>query len=143
MARVTDPQRSTGSGAAASPGPDDGSATLLVVIWSAVLVVLGVAALALITALAARTQVAAAADLGALAGATAVLDGETEACRRAGSVVRANGADLVSCHLDGDEVRVEVLLTTARATRWVWPGRLPGLRARAHAALRPGAESVP
>lgn len=72
-----------------------------------------------------REQAETAADLGALAGAASMLQGSEEACGRAGAIVRANRATLVSCRADGLDVLVE-----AQTPSW-------GGSARAHARAGP------
>jgi secretion/DNA translocation related TadE-like protein len=84
--------------------PDRGGATVLVVAMAGLLmfVMTGLAAAGgLVTA---QRRAQAAADLAALAGASALDD----ACDRAGEVAAANAAALEACRLDGDEVTVEV-----------------------------------
>jgi secretion/DNA translocation related TadE-like protein len=116
-----------------------GAATVLAIgLSSVLLVVLGVASV-VADLLAARQRAAAAADLGALAGAPAVLRGEVEACDAAALVVRANGGALRACAVDGEDVRVVV--SVRPRGRWVtWLGDLlggvPEPTVRAHAGLR-------
>jgi len=52
-------------------------------------------------------RAASAADLSALAGATAIQQGES-GCVVAGQLARANGTQLTDCHPDGDLLTVEV-----------------------------------
>ncbi len=56
----------------------------------------------------AREQAETAADLGALAGAAAMLGGAAAACERAGTVVVANRSTVVSCTADGLDLLLEV-----------------------------------
>lgn len=90
------------------PGPGDrGSGTVLVlgIVGAAIVVATVLAALA--TAQGARGRAQTAADLGALAAATALRHGE-DACEVAADAVRRNGADLVECLRQEDGVvRVE------------------------------------
>jgi secretion/DNA translocation related TadE-like protein len=58
----------------------------------------------------ARARAETAADLGALAGAAVVLNGERAACEAAARVVVANGGTVGSCALQGADVRVVVTL---------------------------------
>lgn len=83
----------------------------------------------------ARQRAEAAADLGALAGATAVLSGERAACRAAARVVAANGGTLDSCLLQGADVLVVTVLEV----------RIGPVRDRAQARARAGpiAEQTP
>ena len=129
---MTDRRR---GGRSPSVGTEQGSATLLAALWILVLVLVAAAGIVLATALAARTRVDTAADLGALAGASAVLEGPQAACARARRVVSANGASLVSCVVQGAQVRVEVTARAPRPATWLLPGRAAPLRARAHAEL--------
>jgi secretion/DNA translocation related TadE-like protein len=121
------------------PRGDAGAAAVLALGLSAVLLMVLLVASVVADLLAARQRAAAAADLGALAGAPAVLRGEAEACAAAAFVVRANGGVLRECAIDGSDVRVVV---SARPRgRWVtWLGDLlggvPEPTVRAHAGLR-------
>lgn len=119
----------------ADANADAGAASLLVAVWMAVFACMGAAALALSGAMAARSAAAAAADLGALAGATAALEGAHAVCVRAASTVRANGALLTSCRIDGTEVWVETSVLTSVAVQRLLAGRLPSVSARSHAEL--------
>ncbi|MCU0283612.1 MAG: hypothetical protein MUD13_06895 [Candidatus Nanopelagicales bacterium] len=125
---------------ALSMADERGAATVLVALWAVVLTVLALTGVVLTSMLATRATVAAAADLGALAGASGVLEAADEPCRRAARVARENGAQLVGCTVSGAQVRVEVAAAAPRALDWLLPGRSGVLRARAHAELvpRPG-----
>ena len=119
---------------------DAGSATLWIALAGCAIVMLGLAAAALGTAVVARHRAQAAADLGALAGARYVIAGEPAACARASAVVVANGGRVVACHGHGLDlvveaaVRIDVLglsgtvHAAARAgpVEAVGPGPLPG-----------------
>lgn len=113
-------------------GSAEGFVTLavtgLVVVLAAVTVLLaGIGTVAL-----ARHRAATAADLGALAAATRAVRGEDEACAAAGAVVRAHGAVLSSCRLQGWDAHVVATVRPAgQLGRW-------GL-ARARARAGPGA----
>ena len=85
---------------------DAGVATVFVCLTCALLLVFTGIGLHLGAATVARHRAEAAADLGALAGAAAVLTGSP--CDRAGELVRQNAADLVSCTQEGLDVRVRV-----------------------------------
>jgi secretion/DNA translocation related TadE-like protein len=115
--------------------PAEGSASLLVAIWVVVLTSVAAVGFVLSSALAVRAKAQAAADLGALAGATAVLEDETYACARAGSIVAANGARLVRCAIAGASMRIEVSVPAPAAVEWLIPTRAGPMRARAHAEL--------
>jgi secretion/DNA translocation related TadE-like protein len=118
------------------PGtPERGSASVAVALWIVVLVLLGAAGAVLASVLAARTAVTAAADLGALAGASTSLDGEAAACQRAALVVTANEASLRSCRVAGAEVWVEAEGPAPAAVAWLLDGQSGSLVSRAHAEL--------
>jgi secretion/DNA translocation related TadE-like protein len=132
---VTDSPRAGRIGRVGRSRSDQGSASLAVALWIVVLVLLGAAGAVLGSVLAARADVTAAADLGALAGASAALDGETAACRRAAIVVDANGASLRSCRSTGAEVWVVAEGPAPAAVAWLLDGRSGSLVSRAHAEL--------
>ncbi|MFF2620696.1 Rv3654c family TadE-like protein [Oerskovia jenensis] len=112
---------------------DRGSGTVLALGLIAVVLVLGLALAALASAQGARGRAQAAADLAALAAATA-LQGGGEACRTAQETAERNGAVVVACDEQGDGVvRVDV---TREATGWV------GLLGTARAAARAGPASA-
>ena len=114
---------------------DAGSASLLVAFWIVVFVMLAGVGIVLTSVLATRAKVAAAADLAALAGASATLELPDRACARAGEIAARNGAALSECHVAGTEVWVSVTASAPSGVRWLFPGRDPTLAARAHAAL--------
>ena len=106
-----------------------GAATVLTVAMLGVLLLTG-AALAVVGAIVvAHRQAEAAADLAALAGATAIADRTgADACTAASAVATANAASLRSCQVDGEEVLVQVAVSGPR-----WLGQDEDLRARARA----------
>lgn len=108
------------------PRGDRGAASLLAVSCLGLLLLLG-AALSVVGAMvAAHRQAQAAADLAALAGATAVVGGDP--CGEAAAVAEGNGGSVTSCVVDGYDVVVEVVVP---GPRWLGaPGDLTG-RARA------------
>lgn len=108
---------------------DRGAASLLILGVGLVLVAAGLAGAAVGAARVGRHQARTAADLGALAGAARVIEGEQVACELAGRFVAANGGWLTSCRVDGFDLVVGVEVT-------VTP--LPGLARRASAAARAG-----
>ncbi|MEV4507568.1 Rv3654c family TadE-like protein [Dactylosporangium sp. NPDC049525] len=85
-----------------------GSISLLMVAIGIVFVVALVAGIGLGGVRVARHRAQNAADAGALAGAVWAVDGPPAACAVAGRVVSANDARLVSCSVDGLDVRVTV-----------------------------------
>jgi secretion/DNA translocation related TadE-like protein len=104
-----------------------GSATVLVVAFAGVLMLLG-AALGVVAAMVAAHRVAqSAADLAALAGAQGLVSG-LDGCGQAADVARANGARLTTCHVAGDVVTVTV---TAPGPRWLGQGADLAAEARA------------
>ncbi|MHA7135485.1 Rv3654c family TadE-like protein [Oerskovia turbata] len=108
--------------------PERGSGTVLALGLIAVVLVLGLALAALASAQAARGQAQAAADLAALAAATARQRG-VDACPTASQTALRNGATVVACAEQGDgAVRVDV---TREATGWA--GALGTARAAARA----------
>lgn len=114
-----------------------GSASLLVALGIVVLCVLGAAGAVLVSVLSVRSSVSAAADLGALAGASASLDQPGQECRRAEAVVRANRARMLSCRTVGTEVWIVAGADSPPGVSWLLPGRHGQLRSRAHAVLVP------
>ncbi|WP_338063870.1 Rv3654c family TadE-like protein [Actinomyces ruminis] len=84
----------------------------------------------LIQAQAAGGRARAAADLAALAGATALTSvvAPADPCATAQQVAQANGAELAACTLDGEDVTVAVAV----------PTRILGIPRRADAAARAG-----
>lgn len=114
-----------------------GSASVLAIVWVVALTAVAGAGIVLTAALSARQAVQAAADLGALAGATAVLERSATACGRAGAIVVENHASLVACEVRGAGVRIRVSAPAPTAVRWLLRGRILTVRARAHAELVP------
>lgn len=125
------------------PGPDRGSATVLVLALVLVCGFLATAVTGLATAVLARHRAQAAADLGALAGADVLLAraggdvllaraGGAAACTRAAQVARANGAGLRGCLVRGLDVLVATSVRPAGPV-----GRLGSARARARAGPGP------
>jgi secretion/DNA translocation related TadE-like protein len=112
-----------------------GSPSVLVALWGVVLTMLASAAIVLSSALAAREAVSSAADLAALAGASATLDDPDRACSRAAGIARANGALLTDCRVAGAGVWVVAQVPAPRPVQWLVPGRGNQLAARAHAEL--------
>lgn len=117
------------------PTEECGSASVLVALWAVVVTALAGAAIVLGTLLAARESVSAAADLAALAGASASLTEPAQVCARAQAIAVANGAALERCRGSGTEVWVVVQAPVPSALHWLWPGRTAALSARAHAEL--------
>lgn len=119
---------------------EDGVATILAVVLAGLLAVVGVLAGGLVAIVDTHRRSQSAADLAALAGATALAAG-ADACPAAGSIAGRNGAELVACRVIGRTVAVIVTVPAPGAL-----GALPDPRARARAgpAAPPGlAPTVP
>lgn len=102
-----------------------------------VLLILTVAGLHLGAAATAAHRARTAADLAALAGATALQEGVGSPCGRAGDVAGRNQARVIECTLGAGE-SVLVRVETAVSTRW------PGVPETALASARAGpAEAAP
>jgi len=120
-------------------GDDRGAVLVTSLALSAVLVVVALVGGVVADLVAARQRAAAAADLGALAGAPAAQLSESGACTAAAWVVRENGASLRACAVvDGD-----IRLTASARPRAPWSRWLAGLlggavepTVAAHAGLR-------
>ncbi|MEH1167863.1 Rv3654c family TadE-like protein [Micromonospora sp. CPCC 205539] len=106
-----------------------GGATVLLLAVGLVFVLAGAFCAALTATGMARQRAAVAADLGALAGAARVFDGDTVACASAADITGRNGGRLVDCRVDG----LDVLVTAEVA---VTP--LPGLTRVASSTARAG-----
>ncbi len=119
----------TGPDGPPGTGRDRGSASLWVLAVGLTLVAAALAGAAVGAARVGRHEARTAADLGALAGAARVVEGDEAACARAADLVAANGGRLVSCEVAGLDltVTVEVVVTP-----------LPGLARFTRAAARAG-----
>lgn len=106
---------------------ESGLAAPVVVTLAGLLVVVTLLAAALGRLLVDQRRVSAAADLAALAGATAVQVGRP-ACSAARQVALVNGSRLVRCTVDGDRVDVQAGLASPTLL-----DRVVQLRATAHA----------
>lgn len=96
---------------------EDGAGTVAVLGLVAALLTVALGAWALLSAVVAGHQAAAAADLGALAGATVLADGgdlAPGACAAAERIARANGAQITSCAVRG----LEIWVGTAASPSW-------------------------
>ena len=109
------------------PHQEDGAATVLAVSMLGLLVTVAVAAGGVVGVVAAHRAAQSAADLAALAGATALQDGR-DACGQADEIARRNGAQLQGCRIKDWDVTVAVVVDTARL-----PGGVLDLEARGHA----------
>lgn len=108
-----------------------GSGTVLTVAAIGVLLILATAGLQLGAAATAAHRARSAADLSALAGATALQEGRGSPCARAATVAGRNQARIIECSLGvGESVLVRV--STTVSTRW------PGVPDEATASARAG-----
>lgn len=114
-----------------------GAGTVVVLALAAVVVLLALAVGALGAAQRARGSAQAAADLGALAAATAWRQG-ADPCATAAEAVRRNGGKVVSCVLeDGGVVGVRASRTAVGPEVGPWAGALGDAGAHARAGPRP------
>lgn len=109
------------------PRDEHGAGTILAVAMLGVLVTVTIGTSGAVGVVAAHRRAQAAADLSALAGASALQDG-VEACSRAGDIAARNSASLRSCSVQGWEVSVTVVEDV----------RLPGLTMELRARGRAG-----
>lgn len=118
-----------------SRSDESGAATVVVVAMAGVLmfVVVGLGAAGGLVVAQRRAQ--AAADLAALAGATAVTAAVTAACAEAGRVAAANHAVVDLCRLDGEVVSVVV---SVQGPDLPWASRWSEVRVTAEARAGPG-----
>ena len=114
-----------------------GSATVWVIALSAVLAVIGTAAVLVGAATVARHRATSAADLAALAAAGRAVVGDPDACAAAADLAQANSAELTACTVGGDAV-VEVSVSVPVQLGPLGPLEATG-RARAGPAP-PGAQ---
>ena len=104
------------------------SETGIVTIWGlaiiGILMLLAAVSAGVVALIGARHQAEAAADLAALAGAQAAIDGE-DACDVARRIAAANNGALVDCDLEGEivEIRVQVEGPRLLGEFWVLTGR--------------------
>lgn len=107
-----------------------GSGTVMALAVIAVVLSLGLGAIGLIQAQGASGRARSAADLAALAGATALSSviSPGDPCATAGRVAQANGARLTSCRISGEDVSVDVVV----------PVSVLGLARQAGASARAG-----
>jgi len=109
-----------------SPRDERGIATILALGLVAVLLVATMIGVGVVRVVAARHLAAAAADLGALAGAAAV--GRGQPCAAAAGAVHANDAELVSCRVSGADV---VVVASVRSEPLLGVSWVPRSSARA------------
>lgn len=92
---------------------DGGGATVWVLAAGSLTLTVAMASAAAGAAILARHRAHTAADFGALAAATRVIEGPGVACARAAEIVAHNGARMVGCDLNGFDVVVSVEVTPA------------------------------
>ncbi|MEU2199922.1 Rv3654c family TadE-like protein [Isoptericola sp. NPDC019482] len=144
-ARAADAERAGASRGDRAPRDDRraasrerGAGTVLVLALAAVVVLLALAVGALGAAQRARGSAQAAADLGALAAATAWRQG-ADPCATAAEAVRRNGGEVVSCAPeDGGVVGVSASRAAVGPEVGPWAGALGDASAHARAGPRPG-----
>jgi len=108
--------------------PDEGSATVLVLAATTVIVLLTGALVGVGMAITTRHRAALAADVAALAAAASVAEGEAAACSGATAAAERDGAVVVFCSVAGAVASVR---TRVKAPAWIlWAGAAEG-RARA------------
>ena len=90
------------------PRDEQGAGTVLAVAMLGLLVTVTLGTSGAVGVVAAHRRAQSAADLAALAGASALQDG-AEACSRAGRIAARNSASLRSCAVEGWEVSVRVV----------------------------------
>lgn len=90
-----------------------GSATLLVLAMAGLLMFLGLGLSGVAAIVLTQRSAQAAADLAALAGASAVASG-SDACEGAAAIAESNGVTLVDCRLAGPVVTVAVTVAGPR-----------------------------
>ena len=114
---------------------DDGLAALGAMVSVIVLLCMLLVATTCADLLAARQRAAAAADVSALAAAPAVVLNPQDACERARHIALGNGARIVSCEVQNDEVLVRA--AAAPGTSWArWVAQLVADSADAIVAAR-------
>ena len=111
---------------------DDGAGSVLAVAMMGLLVTVAVAVGGVVGVVATHRTAQSAADLAALAGATALQDGD-DACGRAAEIARRNRARVRSCAVEGWNVTVVVQADTAHL-----PGGALDLKARGRAGPASG-----
>ena len=117
------------------PATERGAATVLVIGVVVALLVVTTGGLFIATAVVASHRARLAADLAALAGATALRDAATveRACAAARRVAKLNGAELGACQARGAELELTV---TVVAPPWSEPARARARAGPAADALR-------
>ncbi len=110
---------------------EGGAATLLVVTCLALLLMVGASTAVVAAVFRAHRSAQSAADLAALAGATA-RQRDGDACSVASRIAVANLAELVECRLEGEDVVVRVVLSGPR-----WLGQDTDLVGEARAGPAP------
>lgn len=102
-------------------GDDTGSATLIAVAMIAVLLAITVGGFYLGSAVVARHRAQAAADLSALAAASALAQGVEAACSRAALIANAMNVAVTDCTVDNLDVVITIQVGKARAAARAGP----------------------
>ena len=105
---------------------DAGSGSVLVLALGALLAVVVMAVGLVATGLATHRQAVRAADLAALAGAQRSLTERVVACDTARQVAQANGAELMTCVLHANTLRVEVSVASSALLPTIGASALAG-----------------
>ncbi|QBJ97018.1 pilus assembly protein TadE [Rhodococcus sp. ABRD24] len=113
---------------------ESGGATILACCALAVLVAVTTGLLHFGGAVSARHRAQSAADLSALAAASALSSGDESACGAAASIITRMGVELARCTVDGWDVVVEATVATGPVSLGTGPARA---RARAGPADEP------
>jgi secretion/DNA translocation related TadE-like protein len=100
-----------------------GSATVWVLAAGLLTISVATVSAASGAAVVARHRAQVAADLGALAAATRVFEGQGPACAWGGEIVTRNGARLIGCDVDGFDVVVTVSATPSGFAAAAGPAR--------------------
>ncbi|GAA3820604.1 hypothetical protein GCM10022242_22850 [Nocardioides panacisoli] len=109
-----------------------GGATVFTISCIGLLLLLGAALSVVAAMVAAHREAQAAADLAALAAASAIADGG-DPCGEGAAVAAANGARLTSCSIEGTDAVIEVVVTGPR-----WLGQTGDLTGQARAGPASG-----
>jgi secretion/DNA translocation related TadE-like protein len=98
---------------------ESGVATIWGLAIMGILLLLAAFSAGVVSLVGARHQAEAAADLAAIAGAQAAVNGG-DACRSARRIAVANGGELVACGVDDEVVEVRVEVDSPRLLGQVW-----------------------
>jgi secretion/DNA translocation related TadE-like protein len=116
---MTAPEQQGGRQAVGHVRSEAGVATMWGLAVMGILLMLAAVSAGVVDLIGARHQAEAAADLAALAGAQAAVDGD-DACEAARRIAAANDGVLTSCEVDGEIVEVRVDVDGSRLLGRVW-----------------------